>query len=166
MTRIVRIKTQNLGEPSFLGNLTSISTISCKSQKATSAQVKCSLPSSLQNVKSIENIELNVLSNNIIIQVSANYIAPGDLLPQVQKQKIISLDARYSFSTDSGSDLSSSSIYNHNIMEASIPPNSCFDLQMKEDITTLRIPFLVADISGTIDANIITSEYSQLTPCV
>ncbi len=69
-------------------------------------------------------------------------------------------------------------------IETIIPPDSCFNLTLTESITTLEIPFTAdaklkiassstssistfdLSLAGTITANVIEFENSELSPCI
>ena len=165
----------------------------CTNHKPTSTEVKCSLPSTLTNFKSIKAISLNVPSGMDLFTITANlyidhdYAVAANVLPKAKGRMIhIEGDAHFLISGNAivEHDLKSAKIINSNNIETIIPPSSCFNLTLTETITTLEIPFTAdaklkiastsssgfttSDIplSGTITANVIEFENSEVSPCI
>jgi len=162
----------------------------CSSRQATSSEVKCSLPSSLKNFKSISQVTLTLSPSptstisEINLFIDHDYAVGASHLPK-NHGKMIHLEAAahwlYSSTINTGHDLVSIKIPSSNSIEAVIPASSCFNLTLRESITMITIPFtasgtLVSEetgsivggtvsLSGHITANIIDTDYSEVLPC-
>jgi hypothetical protein len=130
---IINIKISNLDGITGSSSSTNIDSTQCKSVYPTSAEVKCSLPSSLVNVKSIKDISVSGSFNGfteVILKVDTDYSVPGNFLPQGQG-RLIHLEGALSLSLSGDAIISSdlSSIFSSvrvsgNKVEALIPPSS------------------------------------------
>lgn len=175
---IINIKNINFGSVVSSTTLTNTDSTQCKSVYPTSAEVKCSLPSSLVNVKSIKDISVSGNFNSlteVVLRIDTDYSVPGNLLPQGQ-DRLIHLEGALSLSLSGDAIISSdlSSIFSSvrvsgNKVEALIPPSSCFNLHLSETITEVIIPFSVTDygmsLQGLLTANVVGVNYNELTPC-
>lgn len=161
----VNIKLHHLGSVSNTVKITNIDSAECKNTKATSVETKCSLSSSLINVKSIKEMLVTHNNGQDSFRIDTDYLVPGSLLSQ-GKDKIIHLEAHGSLNGNSVEYLSSVTIASGNRVDAIIPPSSCSNLELKESITTINIPFDTENLIGTIMANIIGLDSSEVVPCV
>lgn len=160
-----------------------------KNTRSTSSEVKCSLPSSLVNFKSVAMLSLSSItglssySTEVYLNINTDFTVPGSFLPK-HNTKTVHLEGKGSFTLSGNAiveyDLLSPSIPNNNKIEAIIPPSSCFNLTLMESITTVTIPFaaqgslrsidsgnVIQDITltGTIMANVLSTDYSEASPC-
>lgn len=161
----------------------------CKSDKPTTAEVKCSLPSSLINLKSINyitltnNTDLNGYSTLLTVKIDQNYAIAASNLPS-KNGKLIHLEGEGKWQLSGNDivevDLESVRHPSANRVETVIPASSCFNLTLRESITEIILPFTaigklkLADsfsvlneisISGEISANILEMSYGQAHPC-
>lgn len=187
-----RLTTRNL----VLGNVISSSTVYntdyviCRSMKDTSAEVKCSLPSALTTFKSIKEVKITNLSGledyniDLDLHIDHDYAVAGDFLPKSQG-RMIHLEGSVNFKLFRNEvteyDLMSVRLPSGNAVEAVIPAASCFQLTLRESMTTLQIPFMVdgkfklekdmvfseldASLSGVITSNVLDADYSEVLPC-
>lgn len=172
---IINIKNVNFGSIVSSATLTNTDSTQCKSVYPTSAEVKCSLPSSLVNVKSIKDISVSGNFNSlteVVLRIDTDYSVPGSYLSN-GNVRLTHLEGSIYLKL-SGNDIAESSlnsviIPNHNKVEALIPPSSCFNLNMQETVVSVQIPFSATDqgtsLSGMITANIIEENFDQVTPC-
>lgn len=187
---ILSIRNIVFGAASGTNTVYNVGTTVCKSTKATSAQVKCSLPSSMINFKSVQDISLTAISGfdtyntKIYLNVDKDYTVPASALPKAN-EKTIHIEGQVYFllsgNTIVEQDLDSPTISSNSKIEAIIPPSSCFNLNMKEIITTVTIPFLadgklrdentgnvIKEVSllGEVSINILDLDNSEIVPCM
>lgn len=172
---IINIKNSNLGSITGSSSSTNTDSTQCKSVYPTSAETKCSLPSSLVNVKSIQDISVSGSFNSlteVVLRIDTDYSVSGNYLPN-GKIRLAHLEGsiyvKLSGNEIVESSLSSVTIPNHNKVEALIPSSSCFNLNMQETVVSVQIPFSLTDrgtsLSGMITANIIEENFDQVIPC-
>jgi len=162
----------------------------CKSLRASSAETKCTLPSSLVNFKSLQSISLtaptalNGYVTDAYLNMDSDYTISGNFLPKNQ-DKTVHLEGRGYFLLNGNSviesDLSSAVIPNNNKLEAVIPPSSCFNLTLSEIITTVVVPFVAQGnlrdestgavlqsltITGQMVFDVLDTNYSEVMPCM
>jgi hypothetical protein len=181
----------------MLGSVSSSNTVYntdyaiCRSNQPTSIEVKCSLPSSLVNFKSLNVASLTTVpgtlsshTTNLNLRIDHDYTVPGTNLPKGQSKTIHLEGNAYwllSGTSVSESDLISPTLLNNNNIEAIIPASSCANLTLKESITTILIPFTAIGslksevddsilassvaLQGTLTANVLGLDSSEIAPC-
>jgi hypothetical protein len=181
--------------PTSSAPLYNIDTAKCQNKEATSAETKCSLPSSLVNMKTIKNIVLDKASSDsaifsstsstaITISLDTDYAVPADKLPN-NKGRMVHLEGLVKLLYSSGAladfNMETANIPNGNKVEALIPGHSCFNLMVKESITEVTIPFTATSslfdeennaliqsdvtLQGQLITNVIEAEYNEVLPC-
>ena len=144
----------------------------CKNNKPTAAEVKCTLQSSLHNLKSIADITVLTNTNRAgeyLLKIDKDVWIDSSHL-STQSARLVHLEADVQIIINVNNEnyvtiLSSSTIYNDNKVEAIIPPSSCFNLILKESITPVTIDFIATGITGKLTANILGTDSSDVSPC-
>ena len=212
----VNIKNVQLGHVSSIDRKFNINHAICKSNKPTSAELKCILPSNLDNLKLITDmsfpfstLNFNGFKTEITFKLDKEYNIANNILADSNSgvlARTIQFDARsywklYDNSVEDYTFLSTST-NNKNSMEAIVPPSSCFNLTIKDNISALTISYsatasmiayqndvpvsgaelqslasgitsnnavsnieISTPISGSITFNVVTSDFTELTPC-
>ena len=125
----------------------------CKNSQATSAEVKCTLPSQYKNtdlIKSIsvyfDQLNFNGISSDVNFNIGSNYrIIGSNLANSKDLGKLLQLDGRANWHLEDDSitafSLDSNKIGSSNTLESMIPPSSCFELVMNEKLSEYHIPY-------------------------
>lgn len=174
-TTYLNIKVTNLAGATGSNTVHSSEKVTCKNTGATSAEVKCSLPSSLASIKSLSDISVSGSFGSytdVFVNIDTDYPILGNLLPSGQA-RVAHLEGTAHVVVAEGSvvgtDFTSVKVSNINKVEALIPPSSCFNLMVSGTVTTVNIPYAVTEgevaIAGNVVANIVSADYNELTPC-
>lgn len=185
---VVNSNSLSFDQISSSNNYFNENSVMCKNEQPTDAHHKCSLLSTLSSFKSIKSISIysfGFLSDDwtsVYLYVDNDITIPGSYLPK-NTDRTVHIEGNVFYVSDSNSNiieqnLESTFVPNNNKVELLIPPSSCFNLKLKEIITSVVIPFsasayLTSDsgmvsqtqVSGEITANIVSMDYSESTPC-
>lgn len=162
--------------------------VTCKSTQATSAEVKCSIASSLVHQKSIASISITSSSftgytTDLNLRIDADLAVASNFFPN-SKDRMIHVEGKAYWSLAENiiteHDLTSAQLPNGNRIEALIPAASCFNATLKEAMTVVTIPFtatgklkafdtdaVIRDVTltGELIANVLSTDSSELIPC-
>lgn len=172
---IININILDLGSVSSSNTATGADIVLCKSVQTSSAEIKCELPLSLVNAKSIKNISVSGNFNDLSelnLSIDSNYVVPGQFLPKGQEKTIhleASLYLKLSGNNIDEITISSVPISGISKAEGLIPGISCFNFQTQVTITEVTIPFTTTDqgtnLQGDIIANVAGVDYNGVLPC-
>jgi hypothetical protein len=155
MTNNAKIEIMNMQLGAVSSGTSAISTHSttCKNNKATSAEVKCTLPSQYKHTDIIKDINvnfnqlnLNDISSDVNFNIGSNYRVVGNNLANLKDiGKFIQLDGKANWHLEdnsiTGFSLDSNKIGSSNTLESIIPPSSCFELVMNEKLSEYHVPY-------------------------
>lgn len=155
MTRKAKIEIINMQLGTVSSSSSAISTHSsiCRNQEATSANVKCTLPSQYKHTDLINDISINFhqlelggFSSDVNFNIGSNYRVVGNNLANTKDLgKLIQLDGKANWHLEDKSitafSLDSNKIGSTNTLESVIPPSSCFELVMNERLSEYHIPY-------------------------
>lgn len=127
----------------------------CKSNKPTSAEMKCMISSNLGNLKLVTDISFPFSSLNLAgftteldFKLNNEYSVSSNVLSNSNSASLartLQFDAKShwkiydNFIEDH--EFSSTTISNKNSLEALIPPSSCFNLTIKDNINTVTLNY-------------------------
>jgi len=142
---IVNVKLKNAVKISSADNIRSAQ---CINKEATSAKLRCSLSSNLINLKSVSNfaldftdIEFPGINSELKINLNTDYLLQSDS----GIGKLLLLDYRGTWymneKTIDSISFESDKVPNNNMLDAIIPPSSCFGMKMTETIEKYKVPF-------------------------
>ena len=128
----------------------------CKSHYPTSAEVKCSLYSALENLKSIKDLIISSGSWTGGFRIDTDYDYNGNLLH---------IEGFGTISGNSLESLLSSTVASGHKVETIIPPKSCFQLTLEETVTPISINFDTGNLQGTIITPMVGEVKHDVIPC-
>jgi len=157
MTKKIRITNTDISFGQIRSNTHKYNTNTavCKNLKFTNAEVKCHLYSNLINVKSVKTVtfpfssfDFSGFSTDIIFKIDDQFTLTGNYLGQSvndNSPRTINLDgiAEWALNNNVVNEysLESAKLTNRNTLEALLPPSSCFNLEMKDYLTTIKADY-------------------------
>jgi hypothetical protein len=191
---IVSISNIILGNVKSRSDILSTKAAQCINAEATSARLRCSLVSNLMNVKSVNKVTFDFgqvgitgYNSEIKMHLNTEYLFSPNSADVSQSNNLIFLDYKgvwyvHDTTLDSQS-FESEKISNNNVLDAIIPPSSCFNMKMHEVLTKITIVFTatattvkydsngdregssVSSIEGELEANVIGLDRNEIKPC-
>ena len=145
---IIEIASIQLGAATLSSSKANIKSAKCINTEATSAKLRCSLSSNLIHLKSVSNMVLDFagidffeINSELKINLNTDYLlqSGGNI------GKLLLLDYRGTWymneQTIDSISFESDKVPNNNMLDAIIPPSSCFDMKMTETIEKYQVSF-------------------------
>ena len=193
---IINIGNVILGSVQSQSDIISTKSAQCINTEATSAKLRCSLVSNLINVKSVSKVifdfgQVGTIGYNseIKMHLSTEYLFSqnSNSTSTEQSNNLIFLDYKGAWylhdTTLDSQSFESEKVSNNNVLDAIIPPSSCFNMKMHEILTKIMIGFdatattvkydlngnregsSISTIQGMLEVNVIGLDRNEIKPC-